>query len=443
MSKASRRQQRTGSTPQTPPPAHDRDAHARRAAAVAQPHRHGPGRRRAHRATRPPERSFVERYRTAIVGVVVVAAVALIGGFVFVSASRRPSPARRSGRPQPDRRARRPARRTRLATSSRTWAAATSSTARRDLPVLRTGLRLALQQGRRRARSSRGSTARTTRSSRRAGSTTWSTARSWSSTRAPATARRRRASSSSRRSTTRSRTARSATSRRARPWVRSSPASTRWRPTTRPSSGAGCCRSQTFDTAAILDFYETWGERTNPEQQCTPTRAPRPVASPSVVRRARAPSASPSDLASAQRRTVRQPELTARPMLALVKTAAGPGLDPAGRPDAGRRHQRRPDPGPSDRHLRHRPAHRVVGRRGRPTTIVPPLVVGHEFVGEIVEVGSNVDDFHPGDLVSRRGPRRLRPVPALPGRPAATCAPARSGWASGATARSPSTSSCR
>jgi threonine 3-dehydrogenase len=36
-------------------------------------------------------------------------------------------------------------------------------------------------------------------------------------------------------------------------------------------------------------------------------------------------------------------------------------------------------------------------------TIKPPLVVGHEFVGEIVEVGSNVSDFHPGDLVSGEG----------------------------------------
>jgi threonine 3-dehydrogenase len=36
-------------------------------------------------------------------------------------------------------------------------------------------------------------------------------------------------------------------------------------------------------------------------------------------------------------------------------------------------------------------------------TIKPPLIVGHEFVGEIVEVGSNVSDFHPGDLVSGEG----------------------------------------
>lgn len=36
-------------------------------------------------------------------------------------------------------------------------------------------------------------------------------------------------------------------------------------------------------------------------------------------------------------------------------------------------------------------------------TIPVPLVVGHEFVGEIVEVGSNVADFHPGDVVSGEG----------------------------------------
>ncbi len=36
-------------------------------------------------------------------------------------------------------------------------------------------------------------------------------------------------------------------------------------------------------------------------------------------------------------------------------------------------------------------------------TIPVPMVVGHEFVGEIVEVGSNVRDFAPGDLVSGEG----------------------------------------
>ncbi len=37
------------------------------------------------------------------------------------------------------------------------------------------------------------------------------------------------------------------------------------------------------------------------------------------------------------------------------------------------------------------------------TTIPVPMVVGHEFVGEIVEVGSNVNDFHAGEIVSGEG----------------------------------------
>lgn len=36
-------------------------------------------------------------------------------------------------------------------------------------------------------------------------------------------------------------------------------------------------------------------------------------------------------------------------------------------------------------------------------TIPVPMVVGHEFVGEIVEVGSNVSDFRAGDVVSGEG----------------------------------------
>jgi threonine 3-dehydrogenase len=36
-------------------------------------------------------------------------------------------------------------------------------------------------------------------------------------------------------------------------------------------------------------------------------------------------------------------------------------------------------------------------------TIPVPLVVGHEFVGRIIEVGSNVRDFHEGDIVSGEG----------------------------------------
>ncbi len=37
------------------------------------------------------------------------------------------------------------------------------------------------------------------------------------------------------------------------------------------------------------------------------------------------------------------------------------------------------------------------------STIKTPMVIGHEFVGEVVEVGSNVNDFRPGMIVSGEG----------------------------------------
>ena len=55
-------------------------------------------------------------------------------------------------------------------------------------------------------------------------------------------------------------------------------------------------------------------------------------------------------------------------------------------------------------------------------TIPVPMAIGHEFVGEIVAVGSNVSDFYPGDIVSGEGPRGVRALPQLPGRAAASCA---------------------
>ena len=36
-------------------------------------------------------------------------------------------------------------------------------------------------------------------------------------------------------------------------------------------------------------------------------------------------------------------------------------------------------------------------------TISVPMTIGHEFVGQIVAVGSNVSDFYPGDIVSGEG----------------------------------------
>ena len=36
-------------------------------------------------------------------------------------------------------------------------------------------------------------------------------------------------------------------------------------------------------------------------------------------------------------------------------------------------------------------------------TIKPPLTIGHEFVGEIVEINGSTDSFKPGDIVSAEG----------------------------------------
>jgi threonine 3-dehydrogenase len=89
-------------------------------------------------------------------------------------------------------------------------------------------------------------------------------------------------------------------------------------------------------------------------------------------------------------------------MLALVKTAPGPGLE--------LREVPAPATGINDVLVRVRRTgicgtdlHIAAWDPWAAKSIVPPLVVGHEFVGEIVEVGSNVGDFAPGDLVSGEG----------------------------------------
>ncbi len=89
-------------------------------------------------------------------------------------------------------------------------------------------------------------------------------------------------------------------------------------------------------------------------------------------------------------------------MLALVKSAPGPGLE--------LREVPLPRVGINDVLVRvHRTGicgtdlHIESWDSWAAATIVPPLVLGHEFVGEIVEVGSNVADFGPGDLVSGEG----------------------------------------
>jgi threonine 3-dehydrogenase len=89
-------------------------------------------------------------------------------------------------------------------------------------------------------------------------------------------------------------------------------------------------------------------------------------------------------------------------MLALVKTGAGPGLELRDVPV--------PAVGINDILIRvHKTGicgtdlHIESWDPWAARNIKPPLTIGHEFVGEIVEVGSNVDDFRPGDLVSGEG----------------------------------------
>jgi threonine 3-dehydrogenase len=89
-------------------------------------------------------------------------------------------------------------------------------------------------------------------------------------------------------------------------------------------------------------------------------------------------------------------------MLALVKTAPGPGLELLEVP--------RPEIGINDVLIRvHRTGicgtdlHIESWDPWAARTIQTPLVIGHEFVGEIVDVGSNVADFHRGEIVSGEG----------------------------------------
>jgi threonine 3-dehydrogenase len=89
-------------------------------------------------------------------------------------------------------------------------------------------------------------------------------------------------------------------------------------------------------------------------------------------------------------------------MLALVKTVAGPGLLLERVP--------KPEIGINDVLIKvHRTGicgtdlHIESWDGWAARTIKPPLVVGHEFVGEVAAVGSNVSDFHAGELVSGEG----------------------------------------
>ena len=89
-------------------------------------------------------------------------------------------------------------------------------------------------------------------------------------------------------------------------------------------------------------------------------------------------------------------------MRALVKTKAGPGLTLIDVPE--------PEIGINDVLIRvHKTGicgtdlHIESWDPWAARTIRPPLVVGHEFVGVVEAVGSNVADLHPGDRVSGEG----------------------------------------
>ena len=89
-------------------------------------------------------------------------------------------------------------------------------------------------------------------------------------------------------------------------------------------------------------------------------------------------------------------------MRALVKARPGPGLDLLDVPE--------PSPGPGDvlvrvtqndicgTHL-----HNYDWNHWDPDTMTPPVVVGHEFVGVVTEVGDQVDDLAPGTRVAGEG----------------------------------------
>src|SRR5258708_3660590 len=89
-------------------------------------------------------------------------------------------------------------------------------------------------------------------------------------------------------------------------------------------------------------------------------------------------------------------------MRALVKTAPGPGLQVIDVPE--------PAMGINDVRIGVRKAgicgtdlHIESWDPSAARTIKPPLVVGHEFVGTVLEIGSNVRDLQPGALVSGEG----------------------------------------
>ena len=89
-------------------------------------------------------------------------------------------------------------------------------------------------------------------------------------------------------------------------------------------------------------------------------------------------------------------------MKALVKTQPAPGLDMTDVPV--------PDYGINDVLIKidktsicGTDVHIYNWNAWAQKTIKPPMTIGHEFVGTVAEIGANVHDFAPGDLVSGEG----------------------------------------
>ena len=89
-------------------------------------------------------------------------------------------------------------------------------------------------------------------------------------------------------------------------------------------------------------------------------------------------------------------------MKALVKAKAGPGLWLQEVPD--------PKPGPGEVLIRvlrtgicGTDLHIESWNEWAQATIHPPLVVGHEFVGEVVQLGERVASVYPGEIVGAEG----------------------------------------
>ena len=73
-------------------------------------------------------------------------------------------------------------------------------------------------------------------------------------------------------------------------------------------------------------------------------------------------------------------------------------------------------------------------------TVPVPLVTGHEFAGEIVEIGRNVEGLTIGQRCSRRGPPDRQDLAARAGRASSTSTPRRA--ASASTNPAPSRNTC-